>query len=73
MNTSFEAKLGGKKMIKITQKRTCAGCKALSQEQYTSDCLLGYKFDRHFKPLEPCPKPKTNDDFCECHRWYKRI
>jgi hypothetical protein len=49
-------------------KRTCNGCRALSD----NFCLLGYKtvvkkyFDYlpvEYKPLEECPKPKTNDEY----------
>ena len=46
-------------------KKTCEGCKALELSQYTARCLLGYKFDERFKPLEQCPKPKTYADFFE--------
>lgn len=54
-------------------KRTCNGCKALSQSKYFY-CELGYKLTskREYegitiecKPLEECPKPKTNDEYCK--------
>jgi hypothetical protein len=57
-------------MVKMSQKRTCEGCKALDQRQYINDCLLGYKFDEHFKPLEICPKPKTYEQYIESKQWY---
>lgn len=60
-------------MIKLNQKRTCEGCKALYMEQgIIHRCNLGYKYDSHFKPLEPCPKPKTCMDIIECEKWYKK-
>ena len=49
-------------------KRTCDGCKALDMEK----CDLGYKTQKLYKehsflikvkPLEECPKPKTNDEY----------
>lgn len=52
-------------------KKTCHGCKAYDN----CGCLLGYKTEnktiKGFEglsvgriPLEVCPKPKTNTDFC---------
>lgn len=29
-------------------------------------CDLGYKYDQYFKPTEPCPKPKTYEEYIEC-------
>jgi len=49
-------------------KRTCDGCKALD----SNECNLGFRTEKlyreHFflvkvKPLEDCPKPKTNDEY----------
>lgn len=53
--------------MKISQKRTCNGCKA----EDLKSCALNYKVENVFmlgrivgnKPLEPCPKPKTHDEF----------
>lgn len=60
-------------MIKLSQKRTCEGCKALYMEQGgTHRCELNYKYNEHFKPSEPCPKPKTIMEFYECMEWYMR-
>jgi hypothetical protein len=50
-------------------KRTCEGCKALRMEQYYSECMLGYKLDDHFKPLEECPKPKTNMAYIDAKKY----
>ena len=42
-------------------KKDCYGCRALYQEQYFSRCSLGFKHDDiNHKPLEECPKPRTN-------------
>jgi hypothetical protein len=57
-------------------KRTCYGCKALEGDH----CYLGYKNEKLFKnysstdvkPLEECPKPKTNDKYMEYLRRSKR-
>jgi hypothetical protein len=59
-------------MIKISQKKTCNGCKALDLRQNTSQCLLCYSFDEEFKPKEPCPKPKTYMEFIECRENYQK-
>lgn len=52
-------------------KRTCSGCKALNLTG--EGCGFGYKTEKinhptqfwleKTKPLEECPKPKTNMDF----------
>jgi hypothetical protein len=60
-------------MIKLSQKRTCENCKALYQSQYINKCELGYKFDKYFKPIEPCPKPKTYIELIECRKWYIKM
>jgi hypothetical protein len=62
----------GDRVITLSQKRTCSGCRALYQSQYMDRCELGYKFNGNFKPLEPCPKPRTNSDFIECCKFYKK-
>ena len=59
-------------MIKLSQKRTCESCKAMYQSQYIDRCELGYQFDKHFKPLEICPKPKTYSEYYECRQWYMK-
>jgi len=59
--------------MKITQKRTCFGCKALNykyihgvKEGY---CQLGYEtgamvnVPHEYLPVEPCPKPMTQKDW----------
>lgn len=41
-------------------KRSCKGCKALSETGIIGyKCELGYKTDSFMKPLEECPKPRT--------------
>lgn len=63
-------------MIKLSQKRTCEGCKALIQpvwSRYIFICSLGYSFDEKYKPLEVCPKPKTIADLIECNKYYKKL
>lgn len=60
-------------MIKLSQKKTCENCRALEQYQYVNGCILGYVFNEKFKPLEPCPKPKTWNDLIECRKRYIKI
>ncbi|WKU18774.1 hypothetical protein [Advenella alkanexedens] len=48
--------------IRLKNTRTCYGCKAFVMEQYTSNCLLGFKQERG-QPKERCFKPLTNTDF----------
>ncbi len=47
-------------------KRSCDGCKAFSfRDKYEGKCDLGFKIDgMKWKPLEDCPKPRTNIEFC---------
>lgn len=45
--------------MKLSQKRTCSGCRALEFGQYSDKCLLGYSFDKKHVPQEKCPKPTT--------------
>lgn len=47
-------------------KKSCDGCKAFSFiDKYESRCELGYKVDgMKWKPLEQCPKPRTNIELC---------
>lgn len=56
--------------MKISKKRTCNGCKALSIQQYYSTCLLRYKF-KSFIPQSPCPKPCTNNDYIFAYKNYQ--
>lgn len=51
-------------------KRTCDGCKALSDKtRYEKYCTRGYKMDgMKWKPLEECPKPTTNMSYIHCPR-----
>jgi hypothetical protein len=60
------AKIGAE--MKLTQKKKCNGCKADSR-----DCELGYlRNSKEGIPAEPCPKPTTNDDYCEAlAQWRK--
>ena len=60
-------------MINLSQKRTCEGCKALEQYQGgTNKCTLGYSFDKNWKPIEPCPKPKTIMELFESRKLYSK-
>ena len=64
------------KLIKISQKKTCNGCKALNMSQYTHNCLLGYKCEKFInlksiiEPQIPCPKPCNYNDLIECQKQY---
>jgi len=56
--------VGKEEKMKISQKRTCFGCKALYFDYHEgSRCLLNFKTrigkDGLVSPIEPCPKPKT--------------
>ena len=55
--------------IKISQKRTCNGCKALvSHAAQGCTCTLGYPLDSdNGIPSKPCPKPTTNENYCIAH------
>lgn len=53
-------------------KRTCKGCRAVTESNGHMHCLLGYKtktqteyegFAVSIKPTEECPKPTTIDLF----------
>lgn len=53
-------------------KRSCNGCKALNT-CFNPSCDLGFKIQGFkewegltisWRPLEECPKPKTQSDFC---------
>jgi hypothetical protein len=54
-------------------KKTCNGCKASTIDRFEARCDLGFSVDTIFsklfliayegKPLEECPKPKTNKEF----------
>jgi hypothetical protein len=61
-------------MIKLSQKRTCEGCRALDIILFKPliKCTLGYDVNTKFEPLEPCPKPKTFMELFECQRLYKK-
>jgi hypothetical protein len=56
-------------------KRNCNGCRALNSDKY---CDLGYKIEKiqvdfitiGTKPLENCPKPKTNNEYIKF--WLQR-
>lgn len=45
-------------------KRTCKGCKALTEVGVIAyNCEFGYKTDGFAKPLEDCPKPRTYEEY----------
>lgn len=54
-------------MMKLTQKHTCFGCKALYWDKGEGLCRLGYETakmigtEREIVPVEPCPKPMTKE------------
>jgi len=60
-------------MMKLTQKKTCFGCKALTyqldEKLREGICRLGYETGvmigapNETLPVEPCPKPTTKDDW----------
>ena len=57
----------GNRLHPLVRARTCDGCKALEMLQGTPPiCRLGYKFDSSFRPLAPCPKPRTISQFISC-------
>jgi hypothetical protein len=47
-------------------KKSCDGGKALRfKDKYECCCELDYKMDgMKWKPLEQCPKPRTNIELC---------
>lgn len=46
-------------------KKSCDGCRAFYPDRPVSRCALGYKLDViKWKPLEQCPKPRTNIELC---------
>jgi len=59
--------------MKLTQKRTCFGCKALNYKYIYGVkkwyCQLGYETGQmvgvptEYLPVEPCPKPMTQKDW----------
>jgi hypothetical protein len=55
--------------MKITQKKTCFGCKALYNGKNIKHCILGYETGtmigapQETLPVEPCPKPVTQKDW----------
>lgn len=50
------------------QHTNCNGCHALNAMKW--ECALGYPVAaiKFFKPLEPCPKPRTSDELKEAPR-----
>jgi len=50
-------------------KKSCDGCRALESSpcsKYEMQCVLGYLMDSFkWKPLEQCPKPRTNIQYCK--------
>lgn len=52
--------------MKISQKRTCEGCRAVDWWTHNSiTCELKFNIDgKKGIPLEPCPKPKNNREYC---------
>jgi len=74
-NFKKEYKLSKEKdNIKLKNYRKCNGCKAItcnSTGALSYHCDLGYKTGSKYGeiiPLEPCPKPKTNDQYILCSR-----
>lgn len=60
-------------LMKISQKRTCNQCVVFID--FADHCDLGYKINGHVTPsipLEPCPKPKTYDEYMEALYKYKK-
>lgn len=63
----------GDGIVRISQKRTCDGGRAMDDGQGSAmHCLLGYnnqgKWRGHFReiyPHEPCPKPRTIAEYIE--------
>ena len=57
--------------MKVSKKRTCNECRALDEVSYMN-CGLGYNNKGNYNPhlginnivpQEPCPKPKTWNDY----------
>lgn len=59
--------------MKLSQKKVCKGCKSINE--FNGRCELNFKIERlpaihnypvdEYKPIEPCYKPKTNDEWFE--------
>lgn len=58
--------------MKLSQKKTCNGCRAYPLEVYKSVCQLGVSIKREtvidgvlyrFRPQDPCYKPLKTSDF----------
>jgi hypothetical protein len=64
-------------MMKLTQKHTCFGCKALYWDKGEGLCRLGYETakmintEREIVPVEPCPKPMTKADMNTANTIFK--
>ena len=58
-------------IMKISQKKTCKGCRAWAAWKTTPTCDLGYEIQNgkegfvctNAKPMEPCPKPTRVADY----------
>jgi hypothetical protein len=55
--------------MKLSQKKNCTGCKALTTNQFSAECALGCKpkasnhsfgIPIEYKPDRPCYKPMSN-------------
>ena len=54
--------------MKLSQKRTCNGCKAFDFDMGRGECELRVKIDyKTLSPLEPCYKPKTIEEYFEAY------
>jgi|GEM_PF-2056737 len=69
----------------MKQYKTCNGCKALTHSIMSRNgsmvCSLGYQTTIgkeimnivvETKPVESCPKPKTNNDLMECYKHLRK-
>lgn len=65
--------------MKISQKRTCNKCKALSGFPFVPNCALGYPVKyttdhgmwKNAKPKLPCPKPNTRQQLANAARNFR--
>ena len=62
------------RIMRLSQKQDCNGCKAQPSNNVTQ-CELEYHIEPlkrvkgfivSFKPTEPCYKPRTNNDYMTC-------
>ena len=59
--------------MKLSQKKTCAGCRARTWDKKceldfpVEPLVVTYGLTLETKPTEPCYKPKTYDEFFEAN------